>query len=196
MSRPDAPGRTSDKVEPKYGDRTLAKFAKAVGKSACTLARQRSVYRAWQGKEAPGPVSYAVLRELQSHPDRKAIVKKKPEMTKRKAQEIMLALNGKQQKGKSRDWKAEGNNRWLRRVCSFANECGRTAEEVMRNKEVMRALREIAEPALATALVSDLEVVLAFAKLLQQHPHPDEHIAKSERKRSRLKEAECEGVPA
>jgi len=39
------------------------------------------------------------------------------------------------------------------------------------SKAAMRALREIAEPALLTPLVSDLEAALAFAKLLQ---HPDD----------------------
>src|SRR5262245_55893640 len=61
-------GELADKVELKYGDRTLAKLAKDLGVSRCTLERQRSVYRAWDGIQAPGPVSYAVLRELQNHP--------------------------------------------------------------------------------------------------------------------------------
>jgi hypothetical protein len=58
-------GELADKVEIKYGAHNLAKFAKAVGKPTCTVERQRSVYRAWDGMgiTAPGPVSYSVLRE-------------------------------------------------------------------------------------------------------------------------------------
>jgi hypothetical protein len=140
-----AQGELADKVEPIYGDRTLAKFAKAVGKSACTLARQRSVYRAWDGSgiQAPGPVSYAVLRELQTHPDREAIVKEKPKITKREAQEIMREHHGKRTKGKSGDGQHEEHKRWLRQLYSFANKHGGDAEEAMRNDEVMDALREV-----------------------------------------------------
>ena len=136
------------------------------------------------------------------HPDREAIVKENPKITKSDAQAKRREHEGKQQdggkqkKGKSGDWKKDENKRWLRRVCSFANEYGGTAEEVLRDKEAARALREIAEPELVTALVSDLEVMLAFAKLLQQHPPPAGHIAKAERKRPHRKEAECEGVRA
>jgi hypothetical protein len=190
-------GELANRVETKYRDRTLAKFAKEIGYPACTLKRHLSVYRAWDGKKAPGPVSYAVLRELQNHPDREAILKENPKITKREAQEKMRKWKqqheGKQEKGKSSDWKAEGNKRWLRRLCSFANEHGRTAEELMGNKEMMDALREIAEPQLAAALGSDLEVLLRLAKLLA---HRDGHIAKAERKRPHLKEAAREGVSA
>ena len=89
--------------------------------AACTLKRlpERLSRVGWQGKEAPGPVSYAVLRELQDHPDREAIVKKNPKITKREAQEIMREWKqqreGKQKKSKSGDWKADERKRWLRR---------------------------------------------------------------------------------
>src|SRR6516165_9205687 len=54
-------GEIAHNVETKYGDRTLAKLAKEIGISQCTLERHRSVYRAWMEKPAPGPVSYAVM---------------------------------------------------------------------------------------------------------------------------------------
>jgi hypothetical protein len=192
-------GELADRVDDtEHGDRTHAMLAKAAGYQVCTLKRHLSAYRAWEGagKKAPG-LSYAVKRALQNHPEREGIVKKSPKITKREAQKRMSEWKqqheGKQKTGKSGDWKANERRRWLNRLCSFANEHGRTAEEVMRDKAAMRALREIAEPALLTPLVSDLEAALAFAKLLQ---HPDEHIAKAERKRPHLKEAEREGVAA
>jgi hypothetical protein len=190
-------GELADRVDKaKYRDRTLAKLAKAIGYELCTLKRHRSVYRAWEGagKKAPG-LSYAVKRELQDHPEREAIVKANPTITKREAQEIVRAWKqqreGKQKKRKSGDGKAEERTRWLRSVCSFANKYGRDAEEVMGDTEATRDLREIAEPAVLAALGSDLKVLLALTELLQ---HQDEHTDKPERRKPHLKEAE--GVAA
>ena len=123
-------GELADRVETKYRDRTIAKFAKAIGVAACTLKRYLSVYRAWDGRgiEAPGPVSYSVLRELQDHPEREKIVKENPQITKREAQKRRREFEGKQQhqgkrkKGKFGDWKKEEKKCWLRRVHILANE--------------------------------------------------------------------------
>src|SRR6516165_10066583 len=84
-------GELAHKLEKKYGDRTLAKFAAEIGVAKCTLDRYQTVYRAWEGKLAPGPIStsYAVLRELQTHPDRAQIIRKNPNLTKREAHERM-----------------------------------------------------------------------------------------------------------
>src|SRR5262249_26188247 len=78
-------GELADKLEPKYADRTLAKFAAEIGIAACTLERHRSVYRAWKENPAPGPGSYSVLRALQDHPDRRDIVKNNPDLTQAEA---------------------------------------------------------------------------------------------------------------
>jgi len=91
-------GELAAKVETKYKDRTLAKFAKAIGIAPCTLARYRDVFRAYEAYEdicAPGRESippYAVLRELATHPDREQIIRKHPDLTKREAQERMHKL--------------------------------------------------------------------------------------------------------
>src|SRR6516225_10279736 len=75
----------ADGIEPRYGEQTLARFAADIGVVPCTFERRMSVYQAW--KSAPGPESYppcfAVARELQSHPDRFAIIKNNPNITKR-----------------------------------------------------------------------------------------------------------------
>jgi hypothetical protein len=189
-------GELAHKVETTYGGRT-SKFAKAIGVEPCTLKRYLSVYRAWDGagKVAPGPVCYAVLRELEKLPNREEIVKANPQITKRKAQELRHAYEGRSSNNNnnSSDWQANERRRWLNRLCSFANEHGRTAEEVMGNRAAMRALREIAEPELAAALVSALEVLVAFAKLLQRQ---DEQTEKAKRRKPHLKEAERAGVVA
>jgi hypothetical protein len=58
-------GELADKLEPRYGEQTLKRFAKDIGIAACTLERHRSVFRAWP-KEAPAPKSYAVAQELRT----------------------------------------------------------------------------------------------------------------------------------
>jgi Subunit ChlI of Mg-chelatase len=62
-------GELAAGVEKQYNEEKLKQFAKDIGIPFCTLARCRSVYRAWQGKEAPAPKSYAVAQELQAHPE-------------------------------------------------------------------------------------------------------------------------------
>jgi hypothetical protein len=129
--------------------------------------------------------------------EREARVNKNPHMTKREAQKIKweyeAKYEGKQKKGKSGDWKMDGNKRWLRRLFDDANKHGRSAEEAMADKEVMRDLREIAQKEPLAAYVADLEEQLKFAKLLQ---HPDEHIEKAERRKPWRKEADREGAAA
>jgi hypothetical protein len=85
-------GELADKVQPKYGEQTLKRFAGEIGIAPCTLARYRSVYRAW-ADEIPAPgldsLSYSVARELVPHPDRAKLIHDKPNITKRQAREIM-----------------------------------------------------------------------------------------------------------
>src|SRR6516162_5690696 len=89
-------GELAHKLEKKYGDRTLAKFAAEIGVAKCTLDRYQTVYRAWEGKLAPGPIStsYAVLRELATHPDREQIIRNNPHLTKREAQGLVRKHTG------------------------------------------------------------------------------------------------------
>jgi hypothetical protein len=84
-------GEIADKLERKYADRTLAKFARAIGLAPCTVERHLSVYRAWKGKPARGPVLYGVLRALQDHPDRASIIEENPKLTQKEAQKMMCA---------------------------------------------------------------------------------------------------------
>jgi hypothetical protein len=104
-------GELADRLEPKYGNRTLAKFAAEIGvRSKCTLDRYRTVYRAWAGKLAPGPISssYAVLRELAKHPKREQIIRENPNLTKREAHNKMRdhkrASGEKQKQDREDEW--------------------------------------------------------------------------------------------
>jgi hypothetical protein len=92
-------GELADRCEPKYGDKTLAKLAKAIGGiAACTLERRRSVYRRWKEIPAAPPKSFAVAQELAAHPDRGKIIEEKPNITTREARKLMSEWNEEQQK--------------------------------------------------------------------------------------------------
>ena len=127
-------GELADNVEPKYGDRTMAKFAAEIGVgSKCTLDRYRTVYRAWAGKLAPGPnsVSYAVLRELATHPDRKQIIRENPNLTKREAHDLMrkqvYAAEEKRKQDQEDDW-LKHSRKWFKDLVALANEAARAAD--------------------------------------------------------------------
>jgi hypothetical protein len=123
-------GELADKLEPKYNDRTLAKFAEAIGIAACTLERHRSVFRKWQAIPAARPISYAVLRALQDHPNRAAIVEKQPNLTAREARGLMQEhrrASGKQQKRDQEEHWLKHNRKWFRGLYAHAEEASRAA---------------------------------------------------------------------
>jgi hypothetical protein len=124
-------GELAAKVETKYGDRTLAKFAAELGIAKCTLERYRNVYRAYEGKLAPGPTSvfsYAALRELQKHPKRDQIIQAQPHLTKREAREKMLEFKGTpKNKQKEKDQWLRDNQKWFRDFVKAGNEAARVA---------------------------------------------------------------------
>jgi hypothetical protein len=157
----------TDRAE--HDDRTLAKFAKDVGVAACTLARYRSVYRAWKGfKKAPG-LSYAVLRALQDHPNREQIVEDDPKITKRRAEELRREHKGKTKNSKSRNGKLNETKRWLNQVVSLNNDLKRINEE---------ELQKILEPELLATLIPDLkEASEALRKIAEYLENQNEHLA-------------------
>jgi hypothetical protein len=92
-------GELAAKVETKYDDRTQAKLAKEWGISPSCLKRYVSVYRAWKGIQlgAPGApigVPYSMLRELATLDDREQIIRDKPNITKREAEQLRRKRNG------------------------------------------------------------------------------------------------------
>jgi hypothetical protein len=156
-------GALADKLEPKYGDRTLAKFAKEIGIAKCTVDRYRTVYRAWKGKLAPGPIlpSYAVLRELATHPEREQIIRDNPNLTKSEAQQKMRDLKGakEQQKQKKQenekqenDW-LKDNRRWFRELCTHAAEARRRANVALEcTPEKLRDLLQVIDMEMVMSL--------------------------------------------
>ena len=134
-------------------------------------------------------------RALQDHDKREAIVKEKPKITKREAEQRMREWKrqreGKQKGGKSGDWKKAERKRWLSRVCSSLNEYGRAAAAVMRDKEAMNALRAVVEPELLPDMRENIGGLLALVEFLE---HPDDDIEKAPQ--PDRKEAEREGLAA
>ena len=73
-------GAMADRLEPRYGGATLARFAAEIGVKAGKVERWRSVYRRWKGKTNPATQpdsqksafesqSPSVLKILQGHPN-------------------------------------------------------------------------------------------------------------------------------
>ena len=149
-------GELAHKLEKKYGDRTLAKFAAEIGVAKCTLDRYQTVYRAWEGKLAPGPIStsYAVLRELQTHPDRAQIIRKNPNLTKREAHERMRELKGTAKDEREREQEQEDewlkhDRKWFKDLVAIANEAARAAGVLDEyTPEQLDKLRQAADPKL------------------------------------------------
>jgi hypothetical protein len=122
-------GELADRVEPKYGDRTLAKFATAIGVASCTLARYRDVYRAWKDICAPGRElpSYSILRELASHANRAEIIQEHPDITKREALALKRKLKGSKKENQEPEW-LKDTRRGFRELYTHAEEAARIAE--------------------------------------------------------------------
>jgi hypothetical protein len=148
-------GELAHMVETRYDDRTLAKFAKDIGVSPCTLARHRDVYRAFKDTAicAPGRdsvPSYAVLRELATHPDREEIVRANPNITKREANGLMGKRKGaaeeQQQEEQENGWRKD-NRRWFRELYNHTLEISRMIGVALNSSpEKQRELSQVVEP--------------------------------------------------
>jgi hypothetical protein len=83
-------GELADRLEPKYGKKTLANFASEIGLIADRLNRCRHVYRAWKDirKKGTSP-KFGVAQALAAHPLRDSIIKDFPKLTVREARTFM-----------------------------------------------------------------------------------------------------------
>jgi hypothetical protein len=127
----DRIGELADKLETKYGEQTLAKFAAAIGKSPSCVKRYRDVYRAFQGISAPErqSSSYSARKELAAHPDRENIITKNPNITKQEARHEMRKHHGiaeeKAQETKEEAEAAEAlreTKKWFSDVVTLGNQ--------------------------------------------------------------------------
>lgn len=179
-------GELADQLKTYYNDRTLAKFAKEIGVAKCTLDRYRSVYRAWKGKLAPGAnISYAVLRELATHPEREEIIREKSDLTKREAQDLMREQkesknkNGKNKnsgnKEKEEDW-IKHCRAWFKDLVALANDATRTADVLNQcTPEQLDHLLQVVDPNLLEVVRRGGTVLIEVADLLEgllEEPEP------------------------
>lgn len=149
-------GELADRLEPKYGEQTLTRFAKEIGIAVCTLERRRSVYRAYKEIPAPAPKSFAVAQELAAHPDRAEIITNNPNLKKSEARKLMKAWRQKDQQEKtSDDWQLEDTRRWFKDLVTRANDAiadGELSETHHLDPAKRQILREVVEPTLVPIL--------------------------------------------
>jgi hypothetical protein len=144
-------GELAANVQKKYGDRTLATYAKEIGVAPCTLGRYRDVYRAYPNICAPGRdsiPSYAVLRELAALPNREEIILKNPKITKREARDLAREQKGYAAKTNPA---SKDSHRWFKGLVTLAvNDASSLADlglDKLSSKQ--RAdLREVIDPTL------------------------------------------------
>jgi excisionase family DNA binding protein len=192
-------GELADRVETKYKDRTLARFAKDIGVVECTLKRYRDVYRAWKSTNicAPGRKSfppYAVLRELETHPDKEKIIQEHPNITKREAhslkrQQSYIAKEKREQEQEER-W-LKHNRGWFKELVTLAGEVMRTVAAVNvdeRTPEQQEGLCQVIDPNLLRRVRASGSVLVKTADRLAALCELDEHYE------SILATAEASGV--
>jgi len=81
-------GDLANRLEPKYGERTLHKFANEIGMSVTTLQIRRAVARAWPESFRRRNISFGIAQSLIAHPDRFKIVDETPSLTVEEARKI------------------------------------------------------------------------------------------------------------
>jgi hypothetical protein len=168
--------KLADSIVAKYGNeknKTLIKFAADIGAATvvpCTWERRLSVYRSFKDiLPAPGPVPYAVLRELQDCPTdaRAELIQKYPGMTKAQAREFAKNAKGEGNKtDRTPDAPEERNTkRWLREVLDAATAADDCAAQVVRLAGTRTASPADLSPELRAAMRA---IVLEPDKLFQK----------------------------
>jgi hypothetical protein len=146
-----------------YGEGKLKNFARDVGVAHCTLKRCLSVFRAWKGKGAPAPPSYAVAQELQAiKPDRVRfeIIRENPNITKRQAR--AKRREHERAERTAPDWRRREAQRWFRRIVKLGNDAVREAATTDQpNDEAI--LREVIESDLLPVLRDGGEALIRLA---------------------------------
>jgi hypothetical protein len=81
-------GEIADRIQPKYGESTLAQYAQELKMNLNTLQNLRSVYRTWhEDLNVKSIPKFSVAKALVGHPDRAKIVEERPDITEREAKE-------------------------------------------------------------------------------------------------------------
>jgi hypothetical protein len=90
-------GEVDDKLEPKYDDSTLARYAQIMETNVNTLQNYRSVYRTWhEDPKVKTFPKFSIAKALVRHPDRAKKVEERPNITEREAKEETKKFKGEQ----------------------------------------------------------------------------------------------------
>src|SRR5262245_24361617 len=161
-------GELSDRLEPRYGDRTLARFAEEIGLPLDTVNRCRSVYRAYPAEIRGTSPTFGVAQALQAHPDRVSILKAEPDITVREARTKARAHRAT----KDPDWRVNETRRWFCQAVNHARDAikyGHPAQDDL-NPDILRDALDEPDRAVATlraggraltALADEVEDALA-----------------------------------
>jgi hypothetical protein len=175
-------GQLADKVEARYGETMLKQFAKEIGIAACTVARARSVFRAYDSNEAPAPPSYAVAQELQAHPDRFALIRNNPNMTKREARRHMRARKRAEQEVNPAGHMLANNERWFGLLVKLSGEiqrqCGIVDSGI--EPELERSIRQAVDRTLLPDLREAGALLIRLADRLEQIAAPPARLEAAE----------------
>jgi hypothetical protein len=174
----------------------LAKFAKEIGIAKCTVDRYRTVYRAWKEKLAPGPnlPSYAVLRELATHPEREQIIRDNPNLTKSEACDIRLKLKSAGQGAKQQKLEKDrrkDDRRWFKELYTMVKTAGDEADAMLESTpEKQRELLAVVDGLMLMNLRGHGNRLVRFAdhfeKLLEEE-EAAESAKRAEAKASKIK---------
>ena len=165
-------------VKPEYGDKTLAKLAKAIGGyiAACTLERRRTVVRFWKEIPASPPESFAVAQELaglKDYPERAVqIITDKPNITSSEARKAVREWKKQQQQPQQADpnSRLEANKEWFRKAVAHATEAYRDGQIVkdQLDPERREILRQAIQPNLLSVLRDGGKALIDLADYLQR----------------------------
>jgi len=172
-------GELADRVEKKWGEQKLERFARDIGENAGLLKRHRSVFRAWKG--APGrPKSFETAKALQTHPRRFDLIREKPDTSKRQALKLMKQLRDDEAKRDPVAHRLKTTKRSVKRLLEHANKAvkhARMADDVLLPKQ-RQALREVFDPTQLAQLCDAYEaygrIVACFKGVLAGEEEPPE----------------------
>jgi hypothetical protein len=90
-------GEIAYRLEPKYGESTLVRYAQLMKMKINTLQNCRSVYRTWhEDLKVKNLPKFSIAKALVKHPERAKIVEERPNITEREAKEETKKLKGEQ----------------------------------------------------------------------------------------------------
>jgi hypothetical protein len=158
-------GELAAGVEKSWGENKLKEFAKKSGIPTATVARYRSVYRAWAGNQGPAPVLFAVAQRLQAHPDRFAIARENPNMTKAQACAKMREFHRDEEFIDPIGHKRARLEKWWKDVRDLAREAQDKPAEICGDDYPI--LRERIDPKLITNLKNGGRALLDCAEELE-----------------------------